>query len=257
MMPELISAFSVARILAAFMFICCFPGFGLSYVMFPENLEPLERAFIACSSSIALSSLFAALLIITQGMIDMFSFFVGLITLTAIFVVIAAYRFILVKDTEDRFAEPFSLTKYKLTNPYLLITILIFLSPVILLVTSSSIIPEFIENPLTSNSTNITEFYISPQKVESILENIHDHQGMVEIPLEIVNHNQKSLEYRLEIKTDNQLRYKQEGIVVPAGEIWQGNAGISLPESSDSLILDIHLYSESSQDLVAQLRLSY
>jgi len=257
MSPELISALSVARILAAFLFICCFPGFGLSYVLFTENLETLERIFIACSSSIALSSLLAALLIITQGTVDMFSFFIGLITLTTFFVGIATYRFILVKDTEDRFVQPFSQTKHKFSNPYLLVTILIFLSPVILLVTGSLVIPEFVENPLTSNSTNITEFYISPQKAELILENIHDHQGMVEIPLEIVNHNQESLEYRLEIKIDNQLRYKQEGIVVPAGEIWQGIAGISLPESSDSLSLDMHLYSESSQDLVAQLRLSY
>lgn len=256
MTAEILLLISVARNLASFLIICCLPGLAASYLLFPSTrLKPLERVFVACCSSIAISSLLAAGLILIHGQINPVNFFVGLLTLIAIFTAAALWRKYLDK-LEIHLLSTFSPDiRRKFTNSRWLLAGLVIFSLSFLLVVQISRENDPIEDRSALVNSGVTEFYVSPQVVEQVLESIDTSQGEIEIPLEIVNHNPDMTEFRIELFSGSEKISEKTAIIIAAGETWQGVLTAPGLISNNSDHVDILLLNTPSQKPVSQLRL--
>lgn len=256
MPPEILLLVSVARNLASFLIICCLPGLAASYLLLPSTrLNPLERLFVACCSSIAISSLLAAGLILIHGQINPVNFFVGLLTLIAIFAAAALWRKYLDK-LEIHLLSTFSPDiRRKFTNSRWLLAGLVIFSLSFLLVVKISRENDPIKDPSALVNSSITEFYVSPQVVEQVLESIGTSQGELEIPLEIVNHNPDIREFHIELLNGSEKISEKSEIIVAAGETWRGVLIVPGLISDNSDRIDILLFNTPSQKPVSQLRL--
>jgi hypothetical protein len=112
-----------------------------------------------------------------------------------------------------------------------------------------------IKDPSALVNSSITEFYVSPQVVEQVLESIGTPQGEIEIPLEIVNHDPDVREFRIELFSGSEKISEKTAIIIAGGETWQGvlTAPGLIPNNSDRI--DILLFNTPSQKPVSQLRL--
>lgn len=256
MTAEILLLISVARNLASFLIICCLPGLAASYLLFPSTrLKPLERVFVACCSSIAISSLLAAGLILIHGQINPVNFFVGLLILIAIFSATALWRKYLDK-LEIHLLSTFSPDiRRKFTNSRWLLAGLVIFSLSFLLVVKFSKENDPINDPSALVNSGITEFYFSPQVLEQVLVSTGTSQGELEIPLEIVNHNPDIREFRIELFNGSEKISEKSEIIVAAGETWQGVLIVPGLISNNSDHLDIHLFDTPSNRRISQLRL--
>jgi uncharacterized membrane protein len=256
MSVEIFQLVSAARYLAVFFIVCCMPGLALSYLLFPPSrLDFLERFFVACSSSVALSSLLAVWLILISGQFIPLIFAAGILLLTAIFSGLALWRKPRAENGIDSGLSPDPAGKRHFIKPVLLVAILITFSLIFLPALDSHEDLNPVHDKSLFSPSDITEFYISPTEVETVLESITDPQEETEIPLVIVNHNPEPVEYRIDIFNEDQKTLEQSGITVSAGDSWRGNVTTSLPKSDHSDCIDIYLFTTSSPHPIAQLRL--
>lgn len=256
MSAEILQLVSAARYLAIFIFVCCLPGLALSYLLFPPpRLDFLERLFIACSSSIALSSLLAVGLILLSGRFVLLVFSAAALLLTAIFFGLSQWRLHIAAAGNEANSSTDHAGKRQSIKPALLVVVL--LVPIILFFPAQDLHEKYflVDDQFAWLSSDITEFYISPQKVEIVLERIGNPQEEINIPLVIVNHNPEPVEYRIEIFNEDQITFEQSGISVSAGDAWHGNVSTPLLKSNHSSYIDIFLFARNSPNPVAQLRL--
>jgi uncharacterized membrane protein len=256
MSTDLLQLVSTARYLVAFIFICCLPGLALSYLLFPPSrLNFLERLFIACSSSIALSSLLAAGMILLVGRLTPVYLAMGILVFTVVVSIAALRREYLSHHRNSSFLRFALISTFLRTKPVWLSTAFIAFLLFFLFI---SFVPHTQISSLdqaTSTTTGITEFYISPDSVDQVLASIHNTRRNIVIPLEIVNHNPENTPFRIEIRNRDQIFWEQSGIQVAVGETWRGTTTIPAQISKHAEYIDIFLYSNFSQEPVSKLRL--
>jgi uncharacterized membrane protein len=256
MSAEIFSLVIASRSLVVFLFICLLPGLALSCLLFPPpQLDVLERIVVAVTSSIALSSLLATALILLQDQLKPLNFALSILILTANFSVAAIWRTRKI-NRSTRLISPVPISAWRRSaKPVWLVATLILLTLLMLIAGNYLWNPVPREELSAPEPSTITEFYISPQAMEKVLEGVRNPQSMLEIPLEIVNHDHELAEYRLEVLNDGQLIWNQTGIQVAGGGEWQCVVELELPDSNTITHLDIILYLDSSQDSLARLRI--
>lgn len=256
MNAEFLSLAILFRSLVSFLFICFLPGFALSCWLFPSpRLDKLERIFIASTSSIALSSLLATASILLQDQLRRFNFSLSILILTAIFSLAAIWRTRKINRFTSSISPNSISTWRRFAKSVWIVPALILLALPFLFAGKNPWNSALTEDISESRSSGITEFYISPQEVEKVLQGAQNPGGFLEIPLEIVNHNLDPAEYRLEILHGEQLIWKQTGIQVAGGGNWQDVVELKLPDLNTITHLDIILYLNYSHDSLVRLRI--
>lgn len=249
------AGFTIAEYIISFFFICCFPGLALSYLLFPSaRLEKVERFWIACLSSIALSSLLASGLIIILGHFAPMNFFAGIIILTLGFVLAAVWRKYQANDEEIlQTLNLFSLS-YKFNKPLMFVGVILLIFPLALSIVFPGRSNQ--ENLLPASvPLGITEFYISPQDVELVLESIKYPQTPIIIPLTIVNHSPEPKEFRIEFFIGKHKILEQSDLVVTAGGVWQEPFIFFDNVLGPTESVNILLFERNVQEPISQLRL--
>jgi uncharacterized membrane protein len=255
MSAVLVPLSTFAQYIASFFFICCLPGLALSYLLFPPaRLDRLERVWIACFSSIALSSLLASGLIIILGQFSPLYFFAGIVILTVGFASAAVGRSYQIKN-EHTGLSVISFSLGVKSNKSLLLVVVLFVFFLIALRIEIPGISNEVDILPASIPSSITEFFISPQDVELVLESIKYPQTPIIIPLTIVNYSPEPKEFRIEIFMGKDKILEQSDVAVTARGVWQEPFIIFDNVLGHSESVNILLFERNVQEPISQLRL--
>jgi uncharacterized membrane protein len=242
-MPEFIL---VLRLSAAVPIVTFVPGYALSRWLFPKGtLDGLERGFVAVTTSIAISSLLGFGLLRIAGGLNTTAYLTLVAAASALFSFAAALRSRRALDgrlVAQAVGQRFSVKKHSPVIISVVVAVLGILVKIVSLPSNGSLLP-------------LTEFYVSPQYLDSTLEIQPSDQAVV-VPVEIVSHKRQSTAFRI-VALENGTReiWDLDDITVPSGETWRRSVSISLSEPDQVSFLDLQLFLSDERTPVAQLRL--
>jgi uncharacterized membrane protein len=225
----------------------------MSYCLFPgRTLDRLERFLVALATSVAISSLVGTILIYVTGNLQPSSFVPLLATLTAAFAVsgYARSRHASGRQSGAKTAS-FGLSRLGArVGPQHLVALLAAVA--CLAVAGKAAAVSTNQDP----SLPLTEFYISPQYLDEMVDAEPDSGGLLQVPVEIANRQGGPMTYRILVLADGRVPiWEGEQIAVEADHTLRQHLRVPLPDSQGTAYLDLHLIAEPGDTVLAQLRL--
>lgn len=235
----------------SFLIVVFAPGFTLCLWLFPRGtLDRLERVFLSVTSSIALSSLVGFGLLRIFGTLNAGSYVLAVSLLIIVFAIGALSRSLWRshrRDASQRLVAHGESSPLRLRSEYLLV-----IPVAMILIISMRTLSPLPVNPSFATS----EFYISPQKLEQVLDMNLGGDGSLAVPVEIKNREGQEVTYRIETWADGKSKIGEiPEIAISSEAIWQGTIAIPSAASTELGFLDFRLFSSLRAYRVAELRL--
>jgi len=227
------------------------PGNFAVRAVFPNNkFDRLEKCFFSIVISFAISSLTAVGILLNRGVLEPFTFIPTLFLVIIIFLCISWYwKFS--KRSQRVDTKP----RRKIEAPVLdkmppMSSPMVFLILVIIAVVANGAKYSIQDTP-----HGLTEFYISPDSYNALLEQNRVPGEEVQVPLEVMNREGKVMVYRV-VAVSNELEvFFDQDITLESGKLWSGMVKLPAERAASLESLDLILYRGSSSEIVGQLKL--
>lgn len=247
------NAVSLLRAAIAIIVVLYVPGRALAAWLFPHgSLDAVERSFVAVATSIALSSMTAAVLVVwVPGGLSAYRFLfaIGILTLACSAGAYGRRRNAAgAPGGQDAHGSGSSRLITALMNapkglalPFLLL--LVALGAMLVSRPSLRLPPK-------------TEFYILPSDLDAVLAAQPNTPGELRIPVTIGNLDTRDVSYRIEAWDDEAMVSELRAIEVDSGAKRDVTVELPRPGASEGSVVELRLIDESTPEPADVLRLS-
>lgn len=241
------------RIAASIVLVGFLPGFSLIQLLFPRaDFDQIERFFLVVLSSLATTCLLAYALTwtdagLTPRTLVLFSTgFTGICLLASIVKV----GFVRSENGQRSFALLISINLFQ-QNQFAVRSALFKVGGLVLLGITSLVL---VSN-LRSQAMPLTEFYVTPEHLDAEQVRYWPIRDGVMIPLEVVNREGRTVNYRLEARTADQEVQTAYQNTLRHAQTWSLNMSVPLSNTNKSEFIDLLLFENEKQSLIAELRI--